>query len=117
MSESSFSESTLASCRVHKRGLALFAVGSILYVLAVVVMGRLRVRGYAFPYALLLAWIPFTVACIGFAEHLSGAPCQRLSRTWAGLRGLQRCMIGAFAVVTLLVAIICITSSFLLWLT
>ncbi len=117
MSEMSFSGSALASCRVRQRGSALFAVGSILYILAGVMMDRLRAHGYAFHYALLFAWIPFTVACIGFVECVSEAPCQRLGRTWAGLRSLQRCMIGAFIIVTLLVAIICIASFFLLWLT
>ena len=117
MNEISVPETTFASGRIRKRGLALFAVGSILYVLAVFVMDRLRANGGGFHYVLLPAWIPFTVACLGFVELVSGAPCHQLRQRWAELRGWQCAMIGAFLVVATLVAIICIAAFFLILLT
>jgi hypothetical protein len=110
-------ENTFASGRIRKRGLALFAAGSILYVLAVFAMDRLRASGGAFHYALLPAWMPLAVACLGFVELVSGAPCHQLRQRWAELRAWQCAMMGVFLTVTSLVAIICIASFFLILLT
>jgi len=114
MNEMNVLGTNFASRRIRKRGLALFAVGSILYVLAIFVMDRLRVNGSAFHYVLLPAWLPLTVACLGFVELVSGAPSYQLRRRWAELRGWQCAMIGAFLVVATLVAIICIVTFFLI---
>ena len=117
MNEIDVPETTFASGRIRKRGLALFAVGSILYVLAVFVMDRLRANGGGFHYVLLPAWIPLAVACLGFVELVSGAPCHQLRRRWAELHAWQCAMIGVFLTVASLVAIICIASFFLILLT
>ena len=117
MSEINVPENTFASGRIRQRGFALFAVGGILYVLAVFVMDRLRANGGGFHYVLLPAWIPLAVACLGFVELVSGAPCHQLRQRWAELRAWQCAMMGAFLTVTSLVAMICITSFFLILLT
>jgi hypothetical protein len=114
MNEINFHENLIASGRIRKRGLALFAVGSILYVLAVFVMDRLRAGGGAFHYVLLPAWIPLVVACLGFVELVSGAPCYQLKARWAELRAWQCAMIGVFLTVTSVVAIICIAAFLLI---
>jgi hypothetical protein len=114
MNEINVPENIVASGRIRKRGLALFAVGSILYVLAVFVMDRLRASGGVFHYVLLPAWIPLAVACLGFVELVTGAPGYQLRRRWAELRVWQCAMIGVFLTVTLLVAIICIAVFFLI---
>lgn len=117
MSEINVPENTFASGRIRKRGFALFAVGGILYVLAVFVMDRLRANGGGFHYVLLPAWMPLAVACLGFVELVSGAPCHQLRQRWAELRAWQCAMMGVFLTVTSLVAIVCITSFFLILLT
>ena len=117
MNEINVPENIFASGRIRQRGLALFAVGSILYVLAVFVMDRLRASGVAFHSVLLPAWIPLAVACLGFVELVSGAPCHQLRQRWAELRAWQCAMMGVFLTVTSLVAIICIASFFLILLT
>ena len=117
MSEINVPENTFASGWIRKRGFALFAVGGILYVLAMFVMDRLWASGGAFHYVLLPAWIPLAVACLGFVELVSGARGHELRRKWARLRAWQWAMIVVFLTVTSLVAIICIASFFLIWLT
>lgn len=106
-----------ASGRIRKRGFAWFAVGGILYVLAIFVMDRLRANGGGFHYVLLPAWIPLAVAGLGFVELVSGAPCHQLRQRWAELRAWQCAMMGVFLTVASLVAIICIASFFLILLT
>ena len=117
MNEINVPENTCASGRIRQRGFALFAVGSILYVLAVFVMDRLRANGGGAHYVLLPAWLLLAVACLGFVELVSGAPCHQLRQRWAELRAWQCAMMGVFLTVTSLVAIICIASFFLILLT
>ncbi len=106
----------LVGGRIRKQGLELFALGSLLYVAAVFAMDRLRVNGGAFHYLLLPAWISFLVACFGFVEFASGAPCSQLRSRWPELAGWRRATIGAFLVVTALVVISCLSSFFVIWL-
>jgi hypothetical protein len=117
MNEMSILETASGSSRIRKRGLGLFAVGSVFYVMAIFVMDRLRVQGGAFHYVLLPACVVFGVACIGFVELVSGAPCYRLRRAWAQLRGWQCVMIGTFVVVASLVVVLCIGTFLILSLT
>jgi hypothetical protein len=84
----------------------LFAVGSILYVLAVFVMDRLRANGGGAHYVLLPAWLLLAVACLGFVELVSGVPSHQLRRKRAELGAWQWAMIGVFLTVTSLVAIL-----------
>ena len=114
MNEVNVFESIIASIRIRKSGFALFAAGGILYVVAVVVMDRLRVNGGDFHFGLLTAWIPLAVACLGFVEFLRSAPCHKLRLSRAELRAWQRPMMGVFLTVASLVAITCIASFFLI---
>lgn len=114
MNEMNVPETTFANSGTRKRGFALFALGAILYVLAVFVMDRWRANGGAFHYALLPAWIPLAVACLGYVEFVSGAPCYQLRQRWAELHGWQCAVIGVFLAVTSLVAIFCIAAFFLI---
>jgi hypothetical protein len=114
METTSTPEATFRNVFVRKRGMTTFVVGSIIFVLLVSTMDWLSVGGHSILVALIPTCVSFAIAAAGFLEVVSGEPCHRLRRTWAGLRIWQRGMIGIFIAVTSLVVLVCLATFFMI---
>lgn len=107
-------EATSRDVRISVRSVTAAVLGSILFVLMVTTMDCLSVGGHSILVALIPTCVSFAIAAAGFVELVSGAPCNRLWRSWAGLRIWQRGMISMFVVVTALVIVVCLVTFLLI---
>jgi hypothetical protein len=108
MKATSSAEATFTNGFIRTRGMAIFALGSILFLFMVSTMDRLTAGGHSVQFALIPTCISFAIAAAGFVELVSRTPYHRLGRNWAALRGWQRGMIGIFIAVTSLVILACV---------
>ena len=107
----------LSSRQIRQRGLKALAIGLGLFAAILFLMYWLSAHHYRFSFAAIGASLPFAYAGIGFVELVTGAPYQRLARSWMSLRGWQRGVLGTFIVVASLVIILCLVTFFVMMFT
>ena len=104
------SEAILANGYARKRGIALFLLGGLVFVLLVTAMDGVGANRRSILFALLPVCVSFAIAAAGFIELVSGVSCKQLGHTWARMRSWQRGMIGLFLGVTSLVVLVCLVT-------
>jgi hypothetical protein len=88
----------------------MLVIGGGIFAAVLYLVWWLSAHRHSFSFGVIGATLPFACACIGFIELMTGAPYLRLARSWMGLRGWQRGVLGTFIVVASFVIIICVVT-------